>query len=447
MGVRLNYHQRIRSEDHEAEQRTPAAGMTLTESKSGGEIQERIFADHFSPVVVAGLAAIVGVTSLGSASARADSPLANHASPTSTSKPRDASLDDYKQHLTALTTLVEGCAKGRDLKTCDPTLVGPDDRIPYALPGKAQPGNAEAGQTGARRLIRYGWLRVLFSEALEKDVVAPEAKKGPGTESVRPSKPTTSQLLKDAENRLANDLADSDRLDATLGATPPAHDAERAVMKQVLAGKDFRNLQAESTQQSALEKFARWVNAFFDSASNLTARSAWLGRLIVWGFIVAVCVGLIWGLIQFERRWRVRLVPESDGPAAGAASARDWQLWLEDARRAATAGKWREAIHFVYWAAISRLESKRLWPADRARTPREYLALVAAEDARKAPLGALTRSFERVWYGGRAAGEREYRRAEEIANRLIGGVARASSVPVSGAQAGQAPVGQEGAAR
>ena len=115
--------------------------MTLTESKSGGEIQERIFADHFSPVVVAGLAAIVGVTSLGSASARADSPLANHASPTSTSKPRDASLDDYKQHLTALTTLVEACAKGRDLKTCDPTLVGPDDRIPYALPGKAQPGN------------------------------------------------------------------------------------------------------------------------------------------------------------------------------------------------------------------------------------------------------------------------------------------------------------------
>src|ERR1035441_9342535 len=77
-----------------------------------------------------------------------------------------------------------------------------------------------------------------------------------------------------------------------------------------------------------------------------------------------------------------RLVPESDGPAVGAASARDWQLWLADARRAAAAGQWREAIHFVYWAAISRLESKRLWPADRARTPREYLSLVAAEDPR-----------------------------------------------------------------
>jgi hypothetical protein len=375
-------------------------------------------------VLVAILIALVG-----SATARADSPLAaEHPSASPTSKPRDASLDDYKQHLTALTALVEACAKGRDLRTCDPAPVGPDDRVPLAQAGKAPPGQADA-----RRLIRYGWLRVLISEAQDKDVVAPEAKKETPADSVRPPKPTTSQLLKDAEARLAHDLADIDRTPAPL----PAHDVERAAMKHVLAGRDFSGLEAESTQQSALEKFARWINKFFADAGKLTAKAAWLGRVIVWGFILAVCVGLIWGLIQFERKWRVRLVPDTDGPAPGAASARDWQLWLEDARRAAAAGLWREAIHFVYWASISRLESKRLWPADRARTPREYLALVAPEDARKAPLGALTRSFERVWYGGRPAGEQEYRRAEEIANGLISG----------GARAGQAPAGGEGAAR
>ena len=80
---------------------------------------------------------------------------------------------------------------------------------------------------------------------------------------------------------------------------------------------------------------------------------------------------------------------------------------------------WREAIHFLYWAAISRLESRRLWPADRARTPREYLALLAQEDPRRARLAALTGSFELVWYGGRAAAESDYRRAEEIAATLI----------------------------
>jgi hypothetical protein len=413
-GVPLDYHQRIRREDSETEQRMPAAGMIRTNSKPGGDFFDLIFAAFWTVALAA---------FLGSATARADSPLADHPSPSPATKPRDASLDDYRQHLTALTTLVEACAKARDTKTCDPTQVGPDDRVPFALPGK--PEN--------RRLIRYGWLRVLLSEAQDKDVVAPEAKKETQAESVRPPKPTTTQLLKDAETRLAHDLSESSHQIAA----PPAHDAERAVMKQVLAGRDFRNLESETVQQSALEKFANWVNRLFENASKLTQKAAWLGRVIVWGFIVAVCVGLLWGLIQFERRWRVRLVPDSDGPAPTAASARDWQLWLEDARRAAAAGEWREAIHFVYWAAISRLESKRLWPADRARTPREYLALVAPEDLRKAPLTSLTRSFELTWYGGRPIGEPEYRRAEEIANGLIGGAGRA----------GQAQVTGEGAAR
>jgi hypothetical protein len=115
------------------------------------------------------------------------------------------------------------------------------------------------------------------------------------------------------------------------------------------------------------------------------------------------------------------MVPDIDAPAPGAASARDWQLWLKDARNCASGGQWREAVHFVYWAAISRLESKRLWPADRARTPREYLALVAAEDPRRAGLATLTGSFERTWYGGRAAAESDYLKAEELASGLISG--------------------------
>ena len=94
---------------------------------------------------------------------------------------------------------------------------------------------------------------------------------------------------------------------------------------------------------------------------------------------------------------------------------------------AAARGDWREAIHFLYWAAISRLEARRMWPTDRARTPREYLALVAADDARKPGLGALTREFELTWYGGRPAGESEYRGAEALAVALIDGGAPAAS--------------------
>jgi hypothetical protein len=346
------------------------------------------------------------------------------------SQSHDASRDDYRAHIQALIILVDACAKARDMKTCDPAQVGADDRVPIGPAPNAAP-NAE------RRLVRYGWLRVLLSKAQDKDAPAPAAKPAP-TESevnqwlnVRPIPPTTTELLASAHQRLAADLVQASQAPAPL----PDHSPERAVMKQVLAGRDFAGLEETNPKDSAFEKLEDWGNRVLENAMSLSSRAPWLGRALVWAFIVAVCVGLVWGLLQLERRWRVRLVPDERGPAPGAASAIPWQLWLEDARRAAQAGQWREAIHFLYWASISRLESKRLWPADRARTPREYLALVAADDARRPGLATLTGSFERVWYGGRPAGESDYQRAEQIAQALIsgGGIPGGSSGSAGGA--------------
>jgi hypothetical protein len=333
---------------------------------------------------------------------------------------------------------VEACAKARDTKSCDPALAGQDDRAPLG-----NTANAE------RRLVRYGWLRALLLQAQSKDETPKEAQdskgnksqnkptdssqdkaqnkpaaggeQAPAEEPAGPANPTTSDLLHSAQVRLTQEIAQADSAVAGPPATVPDYAQERATMKQVLAGRDFRGLESHRVRDSLLEKLGNWLNRFFENLSKLHASSEWAGRVIVLGFILAVCVGLAWGLLQLERRWRIRLVPESDGPAVGAASARDWQLWLNDARRAAAAGEWREAIHFVYWAAISRLESKRLWPADRARTPREYLALVTGDDPRRAGLATLTGSFERTWYGGRAAVENDYRKAEELADGLISG--------------------------
>jgi len=346
----------------------------------------------------------------------------------------EATLTEYRQHLVELNAVVTACAKARDTKSCDPALVGLDDRVPL--------GNAPNAE---RRLVRYNWLRVLLLKAQLKDE-APEkaqdkgslqdnserqdksqakpdegAEQTPAEETTRPPKPTTSQLLQAAESRLTQDIAQADAMAAGPATVTADYANERVTMKQVLAGRDFRNLETSTARDTFLEKLGEWLNRLWESAAGLQARAAWVGRVIVWGFILTVCVGLAWGLLQLERRWRIRLVPESDGPAAGTASARDWQLWLADARRAASAGQWREAIHFVYWATISRLESKRLWPADRARTPREYLALVAAEDPRKAGLAMLTGSFERTWYGGRAADKSDYSQAETLADGLISG--------------------------
>lgn len=322
---------------------------------------------------------------------------------------REASLDDYRHHLAVLSGIVQACARARDLATCDPLLVGPDDRI-------------IAGAD--RRLIRYGWLRVLLSQAESPDEpparTAAPAHPGAATSTDNPPPPpSTSQLLQQALARLAFDLAQVN----SLAAEPPSpnYAYQRGVLQQVLAGNDFRGLRQTSVRDTMLEKFNGWLNRLLEGAARYRARSAWVGRLIVWGFVLAVCVGLVWGLLQLERRWRIRLVPAEDLIPAGSASARDWQHWLDDARRAAASGQWRQAIHALYWAAIARLESRRLWPADRARTPREYLALIAPDDPRRAGLVQLTRSFERTWYGGRAASESDYRQAQSVADHLIAG--------------------------
>ena len=339
---------------------------------------------------------------------------------------RDVSIDDYRQHLVALSALVDACAKARNVKGCDPAQVGPDDRVPIVVGSQPQ-----------RRLIRYGWLRVLISKAEEPDEdTAPAIKQKPAGSKASGDQelPTTSQLLKDAKVRLESDLAQSHAPEATV----PDYASERAAMQQVLAGPDFRNLKQQTVSDSVLEKFGKWLNRLFESVGNLKAHSAWVGRVLVWGFILAVCVALVYSLVRLERKWRVRLTPDADQPAPGAASARDWQLWLEDARRAAAAGLWREAIHFVYWAAISRLESRRLWPADRARTPREYLALVAPEDPRRPGLAQLTGTFERFWYGGRTAAEGDYKNAENLASSLISGGSPSATGTLSAAPEGGA---------
>jgi len=372
------------------------------------------------------------LTALLSASPACNAADANAAAAPATSNGRGTTLAEYRQHLVELNAVVAACAKARDTESCDPALVGQDEHVPL--------GNAPNAE---RRLVRYDWLRALLQKAQLKDETPekaqeksnppnknqdkaqakPEndAEQTPAEETTRPLKPTASQLLKDAETRLTEDIAQADALAVGPAAGAADHANERIAMKQVLAGRDFRDLEPSTARDTLLEKLSEWLNMLWKNAAKFRARAAWVGQVIVWGFILAVCVGLAWGLLQLERRWRIRLVPESAGPVNGAASARDWQLWLADARRAAAAGQWREAIHFVYWATISRLESKRLWPADRARTPREYLALVAAEDPRKAGLATLTGSFERTWYGGLAAGESEYSQAEALADGLISG--------------------------
>ena len=346
------------------------------------------------------------------------SPDAHSAQVVVNAAPDAISIADFQARLHTLDRLVAQCQSAITAANCSSSQVGPDIQI--ALP------------SGARQ-IRFSWLRAVL------DAAADSQKKPDAKAESRPSKsddsddsesapkstpefqpPSISQQLADARERLADDS----QLAATWAQTAPAPaksapSSQRQTLDRILAASEYHPAVAgPSLLDRALEKVGNWIDNIIGKLEHAGFKSKWVGRTAEILFVLALTIGLVWFLIRIERQGRMSAANFLPGTAGAAASARDWQLWLEDARRAAAQSAWRDAIHLLYWASISRLESLGLWPADRARTPREYLALLTQENPHHADLRALTRSFERTWYAGRPAAESDFRQASEVAAKL-----------------------------
>lgn len=206
---------------------------------------------------------------------------------------------------------------------------------------------------------------------------------------------------------------------ANASGNPGQNQVHHQALTRILSAKEYQTaVRGRSLRDRILEKIANWVNQAFIKLSSVGSKSKWIGRVFEIGFILLLCIFLVWFLIRLERQGRLNAGLFRPEPGGDAVSARDWQLWLQDAKQAAASGAWRDAIHLLYWASISRLESSGEWPADRARTPREYLALLAQESQQRPALTALTRSFERTWYAGCSAAEADFLQAEQQAARL-----------------------------
>jgi hypothetical protein len=162
--------------------------------------------------------------------------------------------------------------------------------------------------------------------------------------------------------------------------------------------------------------FARWLlNSIIKAMPSGSSPSAiYLLELAV---IAIPCGLLIWWFVRKLQVQGLGLSPDN-APHPSAPSAQGWQDWLKQGQSLGREGRWREAIHHVYWAAISCLESRRLWPADRTRTPREYLALLSDNPETRADLSSLTRSFEHTWYGGLHANEKDFAEACGLLERI-----------------------------
>lgn len=290
---------------------------------------------------------------------------------------------ELRAHLEQLKTLVAACQHKPAAATCDAGAVGQDDRV--VLPDGA-------------RMVRYGWLRDALAEAGKKQKAIPE--------------------LDAATWRLNRDLKE-----LASPVQPAASKAElrgdREALHAILADGDFPPPQQESVWARLWDAFVMWLNRLLSKAGGSGTHTNWAGIILIGVVTLVACGGLVW---WFRRAVRSRYVlPDGMKRGDGGRNAEkaDWRAWLEEAQGLAVEERWQESIHRVYWAAVAQLESRGLWRHDAARTPREYLRLIAAESPMHMDLARLTQSLEVFWYAGRQAGRQDYEQARELLDRLV----------------------------
>ena len=215
------------------------------------------------------------------------------------------------------------------------------------------------------------------------------------------------ELLRQMQARLA-----AQRHEADLFRQPTAYPAwSQEKLTAILGRREFRSVRGPSLWDQLKQRVARWIIYWLDRIFSRVAGTHHGGKIVVWCAIgLALILVAVW-LSRMARRQTGIDWPRE--PVLFAPSQKHWRKWLAEAREAAQQGRWRDAIHLGYWAAISQLEQSGAWAPDRARTPREYLRLLSGSSDKRPVLDTLTRRFEVVWYGHRDAG------ADDFADTLV----------------------------
>lgn len=201
----------------------------------------------------------------------------------------------------------------------------------------------------------------------------------------------------------------------------------RALLDSILAQPEFAgrgpgwfqktNKKLEALQKAVRDWFFKLVLVFFRFLQRLFGWKSLptVGKLFIYILMGAAGLALLYLIYRsiFQNPEFEEVVPR-DLPV----SAKEWFIWLSEARAAAARGDWREAIHLAYWSGISFLEREGFWKPDRARTPREYLRLISVQSEQRETLTALTRIFELAWYAKRDASEQTFSKTLEQLEKL-----------------------------
>lgn len=190
----------------------------------------------------------------------------------------------------------------------------------------------------------------------------------------------------------------------------PAGTAEGERLREILSRREFRLVHGPGELEKLRDRVLEWIFKVLDKMMRGVAAPNQAGQAAVW---VLIAAGLSVLAIWMKRRLtQQEHEVEREIMAFAAVSSKSWRRWVREAEAAAQAGDWRNAIHALYWATISRLEESGAWIPDRARTPREYLGFLPAGAANRSALARITEVFEVVWYGSRSADAQVFQQAQ-----------------------------------
>lgn len=226
------------------------------------------------------------------------------------------------------------------------------------------------------------------------------------------------QRLSQAQEWLA-ELAFEVNAYAAAGESTPG-DA-RAKLGKILSSPEFGRVYRQTAWERFKQRVASWIWQRVRELLRRMGGHPIAARMMAWVILLLAVTGV--ALLLFRAGTRGATFAELRAPPAPAIQS--WQEWIHIAQLAADRGMYRDAVHALYWAAITHLENAHILRHEPSRTPRERLrqlrssAQPTAEYVKQSDLlQALTSRLERVWYAGTPATQHDFLESSRLVQEL-----------------------------
>lgn len=180
-----------------------------------------------------------------------------------------------------------------------------------------------------------------------------------------------------------------------LAIAPQDSNRAPAVLRAILAQEQFAPPRPQSLWDRIRERLNLWIAQLVERLFGSISRYPVTGTIVFWAALAGAVSLLVYWLITLLRSRTTALNLTAPDQASPRRTSSQWLSALSEANER---GDLRTAVQCAYWAGIARLQDTGALPTVSAKTPREFLRLLAS-DLSLQPLRTLTSSLERIWYG------------------------------------------------